>query len=58
MKADGFKKARAALGLTQRELGKLMGMTTQSVANKENGRSPVTQRDIHSLERLSIIAAS
>ena len=45
MTPRAFAAARKRLGLTQKELGQRLEISTQAVADKERGRSPVTRRD-------------
>ena len=52
-KQNKMRVARAALGLTQEELARRLGYASGLViSHKENGRRPVTQRDVLALRAL------
>jgi len=49
--ADTLRAWRACLGMTQRQLGEALGYGTgadaaNAIGQKENGRRPVTRRDL------------
>lgn len=43
---ERFKELRKALGLTQRELGKILGLSTSGVSEIEAGRRKVTDQHL------------
>ena len=52
MKPSEFTAARRALEMTQEELAKAWGVSTQNIRNKEAGRNPIFPRDALALEAL------
>ena len=44
-----LKGARAERSLTQSDLAKLLGITTKSYCNKENGKTEFTQSEIEKM---------
>ena len=49
-----FRDARLKLGLTQVELGRVLGIAGNSVWRKEHGQQEITERDVLSLRALKI----
>ena len=45
MTPDEISTLRKAAGLTQAQLAKKIGVTTETVANKETGRTKITKTD-------------
>ena len=43
---ERFKELRKALGLTQREFGKILGLSTSGVSDIESGRRNVTEQHL------------
>lgn len=47
-----LRERRLRLGLTQAELGRLMGLSTQAINERENGHRAITKVDLLALQTI------